>query len=52
MLKKISCVVGIFLILTTPSICFSEEYHFVSIERLIEQEIGRIIIPESLSESK
>jgi len=26
--------------------CYAEEYHFVSINKLIEQEIGRIVLPQ------
>jgi polar amino acid transport system substrate-binding protein len=37
---------ALFIILSTMSCGIAEEYHFVSIENLIEQEVGRLIIPE------
>lgn len=40
-------IFGILLgILVAANLCVAEEYHFVSIKGLIEQEVGRIIIPE------
>ena len=36
----------LFGILIATNFCMAEEYHFVSIRGLIEQEVGRIIIPE------
>lgn len=32
--------------ISTTNYCIAEEYHFVSIQGLIEQDVGRIIIPE------
>jgi len=43
-MKAYSCLL-IFLLFTTNQ-SIAEEYHFVSIENLIEQEVGRLIIPE------
>lgn len=37
-------IIVIFLIFV--NLCSANEYHFVSIENLIEQEIGRIILPQ------
>jgi len=36
----------LFVLLITNQPIFAETYHFVSIKNLIEQEVGRIIIPE------
>jgi|TARA_B110000196_G_scaffold289736_1_gene275511 ABC-type amino acid transport substrate-binding protein len=43
-MKKI--ISSIFGILIAVNLCIAEEYHFVSIKGLIEQDVGRIIIPE------
>jgi len=34
------------LVLLATNFCVAEEYHYVSIKGLIEQEVGRLIIPE------
>lgn len=44
--KKIFFIVFFMICVFITSVSLAEEYHFVSIEKLIEQEIGRIIIPE------
>jgi polar amino acid transport system substrate-binding protein len=46
MYKKNAGIASMIIGLLIPCIGVSQEYHFVSIEMLIEQEIGRIIIPE------
>jgi polar amino acid transport system substrate-binding protein len=46
MFKSSYSFIGLLLVLVITSICSAQEYHFVSINGLIEQEVGRIIIPE------
>ena len=43
-MKKI--LSSFFGILIAVNLCIAEEYHFVSVKGLIEQDVGRIIIPE------
>lgn len=43
-MKKI--VLIIYFIIFCYNECIAKEYHFVSIEKLAEQEVGRLIIPE------
>jgi polar amino acid transport system substrate-binding protein len=43
-MKRILFLTMIYLFLCTPA--FAETFHFASIEKLIEQEVGRLIIPE------
>lgn len=47
-MNKFVCRIFIFVLISTcfTSIVTAEEYHFVSIKGLIEQEVGRILIPE------
>jgi polar amino acid transport system substrate-binding protein len=42
--KKLMKICAVFLLFTT--VCSASEYHFVSINNLIEQEIGRLVIPQ------
>lgn len=43
MRSKITLVI---IVAVNCSLCFAKEYHYVSIQDLIEQEIGRLIIPK------
>ncbi|MCG8617115.1 MAG: transporter substrate-binding domain-containing protein [Desulfobacterales bacterium] len=43
-MKKLFIVV--FILIFSTTFTQAEEYHFVSIEKLIEQEVGRLVIPK------